>query len=127
MSSHSSSSTVLTESVVGFLEKIPPFQFLPAPEIRSLARTMTLEYFPKDTVILAAGRQMSESLYGRRGGSFNWLGRHRDHDNASSLGRKQRTHLPGTADDAATCRAGVKATPCRTVSIGDMIVEFVYL
>jgi CBS domain-containing protein len=45
------------------LEKIPPFQFLPAPEIRSLARAMTLEYFPKDTVILRAGRQVSESLY----------------------------------------------------------------
>ena len=63
MSSHSSSSTVLTESVVSFLEKIPPFQFLPVSEIRSLTRTMTLEYFPKDTVILAAGRQVSEALY----------------------------------------------------------------
>lgn len=62
MSSHSSSTTV-TESVVAFLEKIPPFQFLPQPEIRALARTMTLEYFPKDTVILAAGRQVSEALY----------------------------------------------------------------
>jgi CBS domain-containing protein len=59
----SSSSTTVTESVVTFLEKIPPFQFLPAPEIRTLARTMTLEYFPKDTVILAAGRQVSEALY----------------------------------------------------------------
>jgi CBS domain-containing protein len=59
----SSTSTVVTESVVSFLEKIPPFQFLPAPEIRRLARTMTLEYFPKNTVILAAGRQVSEALY----------------------------------------------------------------
>ena len=58
-----SSSTSVTESVVSFLEKIPPFQFLPLPEIRSLARIMTLEYFPKDEVILAAGRQVSEALY----------------------------------------------------------------
>ena len=36
----SSSSTTVTESVVAFLEKIPPFQFLPLQEIRSLARTM---------------------------------------------------------------------------------------
>ena len=65
MSSHSSSSssTTVTESVAGFLEKIPPFQFLPANELRKLARTMTLEYFPKDTVILAAGRQVSGALY----------------------------------------------------------------
>jgi CBS domain-containing protein len=63
VSSYSSSSTVVTESVVNFLEKIPPFQFLPVSEIRALARTMTLEYFPKDTFILAAGRQVSEALY----------------------------------------------------------------
>ena len=53
----------MTESVVSFLEKIPPFQFLPQGELRTLARSMTLEYFPKDTVILAAGRQVSEALY----------------------------------------------------------------
>ena len=63
MSPHASTSTVVTESVVAFLEKIPPFQFLPATEIRSLARTMSLEYFPKDTVILTAGREVSGTLY----------------------------------------------------------------
>jgi hypothetical protein len=36
----SGSSTTVTESAVAFLEKIPPIQFLPAPEIRALARTM---------------------------------------------------------------------------------------
>ena len=54
---------MVTESVVNFLEKIPPFQFLPVSELRRLARTMTLEYFPKDIIILTAGRQASESLY----------------------------------------------------------------
>jgi CBS domain-containing protein len=49
--------------VVSFLEKIPPFQFLPAAELRSLARVTTLEYFPKDSVILAAGERAAESLY----------------------------------------------------------------
>jgi len=48
---------------VAFLGKIPPFQFLPASEIRKLARTMTLEYFPKDTVILSAGHRAAEALY----------------------------------------------------------------
>jgi len=62
VSSHSSSSTTVTESVVAFLDKIPPFQFLPGPEIRTLARTMTLEYFPQDTVILAAGLQVAVAL-----------------------------------------------------------------
>ena len=59
----SSSSSIVTENVVSFLEKIPPFQFLPVPEIRKLARSMTLEYFPKDTVILSAGHRPSDALY----------------------------------------------------------------
>ena len=63
MTSASSSSSIVTENVVVFLEKIPPFQFLQAPELRKLARTMTLEYFPKDTVILSAGHRASDALY----------------------------------------------------------------
>ena len=59
----SSSTSIVTENVVAFLENIPPFQFLPAAELRKLARTMTLEYFPKDTVILSAGRSASDALY----------------------------------------------------------------
>lgn len=62
MASLSASSSV-TESVVTFLEKIPPFQFLPVAELRSLAKRTSLEYFPKDSVILAAGRRASDSLY----------------------------------------------------------------
>ena len=62
-SSQFSSDSIVTDSVVTFLEKIPPFQFLPVAEIRALARHMTLEYFPKDTVILSAGHRASEALY----------------------------------------------------------------
>jgi CBS domain-containing protein len=59
----SSDSNSVTESVVTFLEKIPPFQFLPVAELRSLAKRTSLEYFPKDSVILAAGQRASDSLY----------------------------------------------------------------
>ena len=55
--------SVVTEAVVTFLEKIPPFQFMPAAELRSLAKVTSLEYFPKDSVILAAGDRASDSLY----------------------------------------------------------------
>jgi CBS domain-containing protein len=61
VSSHAS--TTVTEAVVAFLEKIPPFQFLPVNELRSVAKRTSLEYFPKDSVIIAAGRRASESLY----------------------------------------------------------------
>ena len=55
--------SVVTEAVVTFLEKIPPFQFLSAAELRSLAKVTSLEYFPSDSVILAAGDRASDSLY----------------------------------------------------------------
>ncbi len=55
--------SVVTESVVLFLKNVPPFQFLSLLEISRLAAKMTLEFFPKDTVILHAGHPASESLY----------------------------------------------------------------
>ena len=57
------SASVVTESVVSFLKNIPPFQFLSSSELSRLANHMTLEFFPKDTVILHAGHPASESLY----------------------------------------------------------------
>jgi CBS domain-containing protein len=61
-SSHSSSESVITGTVVSFLKNVPPFQFLSVPELACLSRHMTLEFFPKDTVILSAGHPASESL-----------------------------------------------------------------
>ena len=57
------SESVVTDSVVSFLHGVPPFQFLSLPELSRLAGRMTLEFFPKDTVILSAGHPASESLY----------------------------------------------------------------
>jgi CBS domain-containing protein len=59
----SQQSSTITESVAAFLEKIPPFEFLTPVELRLLARATSLEYFPKDSVIIAAGDRASESLY----------------------------------------------------------------
>ena len=57
------SNSVVTDSVVDFLKAIPPFQFIPLPELASLARSMTLEYFPKDTTIISAGSRAADALY----------------------------------------------------------------
>jgi CBS domain-containing protein len=59
----STHSSVVTENVVEFLRAVPPFQFLASGELSRLASQMSLEYFPKDTVILSAGQRASESLY----------------------------------------------------------------
>ena len=63
MASHPLSESVVTDSVVSFLAKIPPFQFLSHAELSKLTARMTIEFFPKDTVILHAGHPASESLY----------------------------------------------------------------
>jgi CBS domain-containing protein len=59
----SSSQTLVTDTVVAYLKNIPPFQFLSGAELSELAATMSLEYFPKNRVILSAGTKASDSLY----------------------------------------------------------------
>lgn len=41
-------SSLVTDSVVKFLQNIPPFQFLSRLELARLAGSMALEFFPKD-------------------------------------------------------------------------------
>jgi CBS domain-containing protein len=62
VSSHSSSRSLVTDTVVAFLQNIPPFQFLSSDELVRLAGHCSLEFFPKETVILSAGRA-SDALY----------------------------------------------------------------
>jgi CBS domain-containing protein len=63
VSSRSSATSGVTETVVAFLDTVPPFQFLPASDLVRLASHMTLEYFPKDTTIISAGHRAAEALY----------------------------------------------------------------
>lgn len=62
-SPNSSSQSIVLDAVVDFLNSVPPFQFLPEPELRSLAGHLSIEYFPKDTVILSAGEETADCLY----------------------------------------------------------------
>ena len=55
--------TSVANSVVAFLKDIPPFQFLPREELAKLTASISLEYFPKNTVILRAGEKSSEAMY----------------------------------------------------------------
>ena len=57
------SNSVVLDGVVGFLRNVPPFQFLPVGELQSLARVMSLEYFPKDSTILSAGTRSRDVLF----------------------------------------------------------------
>ena len=58
-----SSQSIVTETVVGFFKNVPPFQFLPEAELANFAATVSLEYFPKNAVIIHAGRKTSDALY----------------------------------------------------------------
>ena len=62
-SSHSLSQSVVTGTVVAFLQNVPPFQFLSAAELTRLSAHVALEFFPKDTVILSAGYSAQDTLY----------------------------------------------------------------
>ena len=72
MASSHSSQSVVTETVVAFLRNVPPFQFLAAPELTRLTNRMTLEFFPKNTLILSAGQRASDALYVVYKGESSW-------------------------------------------------------
>lgn len=62
-SSLSVTQSAVTETVVAFLRNVPPFQFLDPAELTRLANRMSLEFFPRNTVILSAGRRTQDALY----------------------------------------------------------------
>ncbi|OGW37456.1 MAG: hypothetical protein A2X58_09655 [Nitrospirae bacterium GWC2_56_14] len=52
----------ITEDVVKFLETVPPFQFLEAVELKAVSDDLTMEFYPKDTVILQQDGLASDAL-----------------------------------------------------------------
>jgi len=55
--------SAVTGTVVAFLQNVPPFHFLSHEELLRLTRHVSLEFFPKNTLILNAGSPTSDSLY----------------------------------------------------------------
>jgi len=53
---------IILEDVEAFLKRVPPFQFLGDTDLHNLAGNLTLEFYPKDTIILKQDGQPSDSL-----------------------------------------------------------------
>jgi len=53
---------MILEDVIAFLKNIPPFQFLDEQTIKSIAKGLTMEFYPKDTIILKQDGPPSEYL-----------------------------------------------------------------
>jgi CBS domain-containing protein len=53
---------MIIEDVLIFLKGIPPFQFLDEPVLRKAAGSLSMEFYPKDTVILKQNGPPSDSL-----------------------------------------------------------------
>ena len=53
---------IILEDVVAFLKKVPPFQFLDDANLQVVARNLSIEFYPKDTVILKQDGAPSEAL-----------------------------------------------------------------
>ncbi len=54
---------MLTEEVIEFLHKIPPFQFLDNATLKQLVSGVTMEFFPKGTAIQYQGGPAPEYIY----------------------------------------------------------------
>ncbi len=55
-------SNMILEDVIVFLKKVPPFQFLDDENLQFIARNLSLEFYPKDTVILKQDEPPSDAL-----------------------------------------------------------------
>jgi CBS domain-containing protein len=53
---------MILEEVINFLRKEPPFQFLDDATLKSIAGNLSMEFYPKDTVILKQDGPPSDSL-----------------------------------------------------------------
>ena len=53
---------LLLEDVIVFLKKVPPFQFLDDEKLQTVARNLSLEFYPKDMVILKQDEPPSDAL-----------------------------------------------------------------
>ncbi len=53
---------MIIDDVIGFLKNVPPFQFLEEPFLKTLAGSLSMEFYPKDTVILKQDGPASEYL-----------------------------------------------------------------
>ncbi len=53
---------IILEDVVAFLKKVPPFQFLDETNLQAVARNLSMEFYPKDMVILKQDGPPSDAL-----------------------------------------------------------------
>src|SRR5512143_2103978 len=53
---------MILEDVISFLKKEPPFQFLDEATLKSVANSLSMEFYPKDTVILKEDGPSSDFL-----------------------------------------------------------------
>jgi CBS domain-containing protein len=53
---------IILEDVIGYLMKVPPFQFLSDTDLQAVARNLSMEFYPKDMVILQQDGPPSDAL-----------------------------------------------------------------
>jgi len=53
---------MILEDVIAFLKKVPPFQFLEEADLKSVAANLSMEFYPKDMVILRQDGPPSDAL-----------------------------------------------------------------
>ncbi len=56
------SKNIIFDDVMAFLNKVPPFQFLDDENIQAVARNLSMEFYPKDMVILRQDGPPSDAL-----------------------------------------------------------------
>ena len=69
---------MILEDVIGFMKKEPPFQFLDEATLKSVAKSLSMEFYPKGTIILKQDGPPSDSLRIIKKGAVKLLMRSED-------------------------------------------------
>src|SRR5512139_2669903 len=69
---------MILEDVIGFLKKEPPFQFLDEATLKSVAKSLSMEFYPKGTVVLKQDGPRPDSLRIIKKGAVKLLMRSED-------------------------------------------------
>ncbi|MCE5312710.1 MAG: DUF294 nucleotidyltransferase-like domain-containing protein [Nitrospiraceae bacterium] len=127
---------MIIDEIVIFLQQTPPFQFLQEQEQRSIAANLSLEFYPKDTVILRQGGSSSDSLrIIKKGGvkisissesgedvAIDYRGEGETFGMVSLMGDKQKTTI--TAIEDTICYLMGKQEFMRLVDTSPVFIEY---
>ena len=100
---------MIADEAIKFFKSIPPFQFLSEADLKTIAENLTMEFYPRDTVILKQDGTASDALRIIKKGGVRVSLKAEDgqdmvlDERGRGHIRARLSHGPGPAEDHGRC------------------------